>query len=195
MPQCMPQGMPQSIHIFHSRSKPPPILKTLTINIKQVFNGGNIPLEIERWSIENGIKVYENETIYVLVPKGIYDNEMINFSEKGHIINKQIKGDVQVKIKIINDSIFKRSGLDLILDKKISLKEALCGFSFEIKYINGKSYTLKNKGNIISPEYKNVISNMGLTRDNHCGNMIIHFHIEFPENLTNEQIEKIAQIL
>jgi len=101
-----------------------------------------------------------------------------------------------VFVKIINESNFKRSGLDLILDKNISLKEALCGFTFEIKYINGKSYTLNNnKGNIIPPEYKKVYPNMGLTRGEHKGNMIIHFHIEFPEKLSDDQIKLISEAL
>ena len=99
-------------------------------------------------------------------------------------------------VKIINTTLFKRAGLDLILEKNITLKEALCGFSFEIKYLNDKSYTLNNnKGNIIPPEYKKIYPNMGLTRGEHKGNMIIQFHIKFPEKLSEEQIDKLFEIL
>ena len=92
--------------------------------------------------------------------------------------------------------MFKRSGLDLTLEKNIPLKDALCGFSFEIKYINGKSYTLNNnKGNIIPPEYKKIYPNMGLKRGDHAGNLIIHFHIDFPEKLTDEQIKSLSEVL
>jgi len=151
-------------------SKPPPIMKTINISMEQVLTGSTIPLEIERWILENGIKVHENETIYVTVPQGIDDNELIILRDKGNVINEQIKGDVKVFVKIINETEFKRSGLDLILEKTISLKDALCGFTFEIKFINGKSYTLNNnKGNIIPPEYKKVYPNMGLTREEHKG--------------------------
>jgi DnaJ-class molecular chaperone len=86
--------------------------------------------------------------------------------------------------------------LDLIYDKKISLKEALCGFTFEIKFINGKIYTLNNNsGNIITPEYRKIVPNMGLTRENHTGNLIVVFHVEFPEKLTSEQIKNLNEIL
>jgi len=72
----------------------------------------------------------------------------------------------------------------------------LCGFSFEIKYINGKSYTLNNnRGNIITPEYKKIYPQMGLTRGENKGNMIIHFHIDFPDKLTEDQINKLTAIL
>jgi DnaJ-class molecular chaperone len=176
--------------------KPPSITKTLQISIEQVLTGATIPIEIERWVVENGIKIHEQETIYVSVPQGIDDGEIILLKEKGNVMNEKSKGDIKIAIKIINNTAFKRSGLDLILEKNISLKESLCGFSFEIIYLNGKSYTLNNnKGNIIPPEYKKVYSNMGLTRENHRGNLIIHFHVNFPEILTKEQITSLEQIL
>jgi DnaJ-class molecular chaperone len=202
----MPQGMPPGakVHIFHGGpmgfnqaiQKPIPILKTITINMEQVLSGASIPLEIERWIMENGLKVHEKETIYVTVPQGVDDNEIIILRDKGNSLNENVKGDVKIFVKINNDTLFKRVGLDLVLDKKITLKEALCGFTFEIKYLNGKSYTLNNnKGNIIPPEYKKVYPNMGLVRGEHKGNMIIHFHVEFPEKLTEEQIAKLDAAL
>jgi len=187
-------GSPMGFH--QALQKPTPIIKTLFVNMEQVLNGANIPLEIERWVMENGMKVHEPEIIYVSVPQGIDDGEIIVLRDKGNIINDTSKGDVKVFIKVTNETQFKRSGLDLILEKNITLKEALCGFSFEIKYLNGKSYTLNNnKGNIIPPEYRKMYPNMGLTRENHKGNMIIHFHVDFPETLTSEQIEKLSEIL
>jgi DnaJ-class molecular chaperone len=198
------KGMPPGVHIFHGGpiginqafQKPTPIMKTIDINMEQVLSGATIPLEIERWVIENGLKIFETENIYVTVPQGIDDNEMIILRDKGNVLNENVKGDVKIFVKITNDTIFKRSGLDLIIEKNIKLKEALCGFTFEIKYLNGKSYTLNNnKGNIIPPEYKKVYQGMGLTRGEHKGNMIIHFHIDFPEKLTEEQITKLSEIL
>jgi DnaJ-class molecular chaperone len=65
-----------------------------------------------------------------------------------------------------------------------------------LKYINNRIYTINNQiGNIIQPEYQKVIPNMGLTRDIRKGNLIIHFKVDFPASLTNEQIESIKNIL
>ena len=199
-------GMPpgSKIHIFHggpmniqhAMNKPIPIMKSLQINMQQVFNGASLPLEIERWVLENGNKVFEKETIYVDIPQGIDENEMIILRDKGNIISEQCKGDIKINILFQNNTAFKRSGLDLILDKTISLKESLCGFSFELNYINGKSYTLNNnRGSIVPPEYKKVYPGMGLKRGEHNGNMIINFHVDFPTILTTEQIDKLSEIL
>jgi len=199
-------GMPPGakIHIFHGGpmnmaqaiNKPIPIMKSLQINMEQVFNGASLLLEIERWILENGSKVFEKETIYVDVPQGIDENEMIVLRDRGNIISDQCKGDIKVNILVQNNTEFKRSGLDLILDKTISLKEALCGFSFELNYINGKSYTLNNnKGSIVPSEYKKIYPEMGIKRGEHKGNMIINFQVEFPTILTTEQIDKLSAIL
>lgn len=199
-------GMPLDgkIHIFHggvngfqqAMNKPIPIVKSLQVNMEQVLNGSCLPLEIERWIIENGSKVFEKETIYVDVPSGIDNNEMIILRDKGNVINDHLKGDIKINILIENNTEFQRSGLDLILEKHITLKESLCGFSFELNYLNGKSYTVNNnKGNIVHPEYKKIYPEMGLKRGNRKGNMIIIFHVDFPDNLTKEQIDKLCKIL
>ena len=180
----------------HKLMKPIPIIKTEEIKLSKAYIGCKLPVNITRWVIDNGLKKEETETIYIDIPKGIDDNEIIILRDKGNVLNENVKGDVKVFVKIINDTLFKRSGLDLVLDKNITLKESLCGFTFEIKYLNGKSYTLNNnKGNIIPPEYKKLYPGMGLTRGEHKGNMVIHFHIQFPEKLSEEQIEKLLVVL
>ena len=187
-------GVP--VNVQKALEKPTPIIKTVEIFMEQVLNGGNIPVEVERWIIDNGHKVFETETLYVAIPKGIDDKEIILLSEKGNALSHDCKGDVKLFIKVTNNSAFKRQGLDLVLDKEISLKESLCGCSFELKHLNGKMYTINNTtGSIIKPEYKKIIPNMGLERDGHVGNIIICFHVLFPETLEPTAIEQLKEIL
>jgi len=191
-----------NIHIFRNgvpvniQQKPPAIIKNIEVTMEQVLNGANLPVEVERWILENGNKVFEKETFYIEVPKGIDENEMFFFKDKGHIVNEGCKGDLKIVINIKNETDFNRNGLDLIYEKTITLKEALCGFSFELKYINGKIYTINNNGgNIIVPEYNKIIPQMGLSRDSYTGNLIIHFNVQFPETLSKETIDKLSEIL
>jgi len=180
---------------FQQMQKPTAIIKNINIKISQVLTGANIPLEIERWIMEQGMKVFETETIYVTIPKGIDDGELILLKDKGNVLNETCKGDIKIFVKIENDSMFKRVGLDLVLEKSINLKDALCGFSFEITYINGKSYTLNNNaGNIIPHGFRKIIPNMGLERENHKGNMIIEFNVQFPEKLSESVIASLKKI-
>ena len=204
-PGMQMRGMPPGtkIHFFQGGNpmnfqqlqKPTAILKNIVIKLSQVLTGANIPLEIERWIMEQGMKVFESETIYVTIPKGIDDGELILLKDKGNVLNETCKGDIKIFVKIENDSMFKRVGLDLVLEKSINLKDALCGFSFEITYINGNSYTLNNNaGNIIPHGFRKIIPNMGLERDQHKGNMVIVFNVQFPEKLSESVIASLKKI-
>lgn len=185
-------GMP--INIQKKMEKPPPIMKTVTIDIENVLTGINLPVEIERWTITNGLKLFETEVIYVDIPKGIDENEIIILREKGNVSRES--GDIKLFIKINNNTEFQRNGLDLIYNKTITLKESLCGFSFDLKYINGKKYTINNhSGNIITPNFKKIIPKMGLERNEHCGNLTIVFNVQFPESLPADVVEKLKEVL
>ena len=164
--------------------------------MRQVFTGANVPLQIERWILENGNKVFENTTIYVKIEKGIDNNEIIIIANEGNIINNNCKGDVKIFIKIENDTDLQREGLNLIYHKTISLKNALCGFRFELKYIDDRVFVINNQaGNIIQPEFNKIISGLGLMRENDKGNLIIHFHVEFPTTLDIDKMNILRELL
>jgi DnaJ-class molecular chaperone len=176
--------------------KPSPIISNIELNMEQVLNGGTVPIEIERWLMEHNNRVYETETLYVQVPKGVDDGEIIVLKDKGHAATDECRGDVKVFIKINNDSGFKRNGLDLIIEKTITLKEALCGFSFDLKYFNGKNYVINNTaGNIIKPGFKKLIPGLGLERDGHKGGIVIAFQIEFPNTLDEKTMVQLKTLL
>jgi DnaJ-class molecular chaperone len=183
---------------FHAQTqmRPEPIQKTIQITIDQSFTGSTIPIEVERTVISGNARRSESETVYINIPQGIDDNESVTLHEKGHIINDN-KGEVRIVFRVQNNSAFKRQGLDLVYKQKISLKESLCGFSFEIAHINGKRLCLNNTSNptVIKPNFKKVVPNLGMTREGSTGNMIIDFEVEFPESLTKEQTESLVTIL
>lgn len=181
--------------IGHNQQKPAPITTQLNVPIDKILTGTTIPVDIERWILEGGNKVFEHEMVYITVPKGIDEGEIIVLQGKGNVISESNKGDIKIFIKIENNTPFKRSGLDLVLEKTISVKDALCGFSFELKYLTGKVYTItNNSGNIISHGYKKVIPGMGFEREGHKGNLLIMFDIIFPEKLSPEVIEALKAV-
>jgi DnaJ family protein B protein 4 len=177
-------------------NKPIPIIKNEEITIAKAYTGCTLPIEIVRTIIENGVNREEKETLYVNIPHGIDNNELLIIKEKGHIHADNNRGDVKIFIKIVNNTDFVRNGLDLTLHKTISLKDALCGFTFDMRYIDERIFKINNgNGNIITHNYKKVIQGMGIKRENHIGNLIIEFSVIFPEKLTNEQVNALTKIL
>lgn len=194
-PFFSPQQCQNNPFVSHAnaQAKPQPIQKEITVTMAQVYQGDSVPLEIERW-IQNQGK--EKEILYVNIPKGMDEGEIITLKDQGNILSDQNKGDVRVTIHVETCAEFERSGLDLICKKVITLKEAICGFQFELKHINGKKYILNNgSGHIVSPNYRKIIPNMGFQRDSHKGSLIIQFEVEFPSSLSEETINKIREIL
>lgn len=198
-----PGGMGPNVQLFHNGipinlsnnlRKPTPIVKTVNISIEQVLTGVNLPIEIERWVIEDGNKIFEKETIYIDVPKGVDTNEIQIIENKGNVVNNECKGDIKIIFEVKNDTEFRRSGLDLYYTKKIKLKEALCGFRFEFKHITGKTYIINNKDTVIGIGYKRVFSKMGITRHDITGNLIIEFEVIFPEKIESSVIDELSKL-
>ena len=187
-------GRPVNLDTLH---KPPPIVKNIEITLEQAYIGCTLPILIERWVHEScQVRRTETETIYITIPQGVDDNEINILKNKGNIISEHQRGDIKVFIKVKNNTEFQRHGLDLIYNKVISLKESLCGFDFDMPYINGKKFKIHNtKGNIISSNYKKLIKKMGMKRDTNIGNLIINFTVKYPEKLTIEQVEQLEKIL
>lgn len=205
----MGMDMPQ-VRIFRNgmpinmggMQKPSPIIKSISITLEQAYSGINYPLKIEKWVMINNTKHVENETIYVDIKAGIDDNEIIIIRNRGNVFNEDNKGDIKLFIKVINNTIFTRDGLDLMFTKKITLKEALIGFSFDFKHLTGKTYTINNKtGKVVSPEFIKEVPNMGMKRVRPhpasplVGNLLICFKIEYPNTLNKKQIEQLDKIL
>lgn len=180
--------------IFQHIMKPPPLTMTVTITLDQAYTGCKVPVKIERWIHRNHIKELETETCYVDIPQGIDSNECMLLMNKGHMGPDGAMGDVRILIQVSPHTLT-RKGLDLCYTQTITLKEALCGFSFELAYLQGKTYQIKNaKGNLIHPTYQKVISGMGMKREGQVGQLIIGFDIHFP-TLTEETIDSIEKLL
>lgn len=176
--------------------KPSKITQTLNISLEEAYSGCSKPIEIERWVKEDdATRRIEKETIYVEILQGIDNNETIVLENKGNVLSNELKGDVHIMIKIVNNTDLKREGLNLFFFKKLTLKESLCGFSFSIKHLNNKEYKINNQNTIIAPNYKKVVEGLGIKRGNRAGNLIIVFNIEFPTSLTENQINELKKIL
>jgi len=97
--------------------------------------------------------------------------------------------------------LFKRNGNDLLIDYKLTLVEALCGFSFTIKHLDDRELLVKSeKGDVVKPDDVRVIEGEGMPthkRPFDKGNLYIHFTIEFPKpnTITPAQMKQLEDIL
>lgn len=169
-----------------------PIRKVLEISIEESFNGCCSPLNIER-KIGNLI---ENELIYVNVPAGTDNGEIIEIKEKGNIDKNGNIGDIRITINIAQNNKFIRNKLDVIMNVDITLLQSLCGFSLDIEHLDGKTYRINsNEGNVVASGTKRVIPKKGFTRGETTGNLIILFNVIYPQRINLDNIIRLREIL
>jgi DnaJ-class molecular chaperone len=183
--------------LFQQMSRPPPISKQISITLEQAYSGITVQFDIERATIHNNTRVQEIENMTIAIPPGIQENETILINGQGNCGLNNNRGDIHITVKIVNNTIFTRNDMDLTHTKHISLKEALCGFGFEIHHLNGKLINMNNITNpsIIKPNYKKVVPGLGMNKNNQTGNLIIELLVDFPNSLTEQQIEGLRNIL
>lgn len=176
---------------FEENILPEPIFKDIHISLEESYHGTNIPITIERLN-EN---ILQYETIHVSIPKGVDHGEKIILNNLGNIKNNS-QGNIIIIINLLDHIAFKRNGLDLILHKNISLKECLCGFSFDINHINGKSFKINSKScSILKDNTIKSIPNLGFQRNNEIGCLNIIFTIDMPNELSDQQIKILSETL
>lgn len=197
MPMPMPMPMGMGIHIIHPEniehvhvSDIPGFRQQQEHQYDCEKNDIYITLEDAYNGIEkHSVKIREEE-LYIKIPPGVNDKEII-------IVTTSKRRMVHIIVNIRPHELFKRNGLDLILEKDISLKESLCGLEFSIKHLNGKTFHLQHKdGTIMKDNVSKTIQRLGMKNvDGEIGAMIIIFKVVYPDKLTNDQIEKLSTIL
>jgi len=94
----------------------------------------------------------DREVLEVTIQKGAMDGHKIPFREMADEHPEADPGDVVFVCKQQEHAVFKRKGADLFMEKKVSLVEALCGFSIDIEHLDGRKLLVKTApGEIIKP--------------------------------------------
>ena len=82
---------------------------------------------------------------------------------------------------------FKRKGADLLMEKSISLLEALTGVDFVMTHLDGTKIRIKNDpGEVIKPDDLKTVIGKGLPfhkKAYEFGNLYIIFKVTFPDKL------------
>ena len=102
-------------------------------------------------------------------------------------------GDVVITINP-KPSEFNRRGNDLHIEREISLKQCLTGFTVDIKHLDGRIVQVKPPdGNVTSPGTVIRIQGEGIPR-NH-GSLFVTFSVKFPDRIEKNMREKLSDVL
>ncbi|KAL6049230.1 DnaJ-related protein scj1 [Balamuthia mandrillaris] len=137
------------------------------------------------------------ETITVVVERGMSDGQKITFKEEGPEAPDVIPGDLIFQLVTIPHKQFRRKGNDLHLKASISLLESLVGFSSVIKHLDGHDVVLE-RDTVTKPGHVMIIKGEGMPVHEYPsqrGDLHVEFGVRFPESLTPEQIQGFKELL
>jgi len=135
------------------------------------------------------------EVIKVDIPKGVGDRQVIKINGMGHQADHHIFSDVWCIVQILDHEVFKRDGNNLMMNKEITLKQALVGGEIPIQFLDGSNENIK-LNSPIQPNTSMVLKGKGLPdlTVHHMGDLIITFYIKIP-SLSSAQKSEIERIL
>lgn len=171
------------------------IATSVTISFDQAWRGCTIPIRVStsRSVISNRtLDTFrsDGETIYIDIPAGTDDGEIIRCPDAGNEVNGVSYG-VHVTVNV-SAGMYERRGLDIYYRKVLTLREALTGFSFDLKLCD-KVYTICNEG-VVQPNTERVIPNIGIRRNSHVGALIIRFDVSLPVDTTPAFLKELENI-
>lgn len=137
------------------------------------------------------------EILTIEIKPGWKKGTKITFPEKGNEQRGIVPSDLIFIIDEKPHLVFKRDGNDLIFTQKISLVEALTGYTVQVTTLDGRTLTIPINS-IISPTYEEVVKGEGMPipkEPSKKGNLRIKFNIKFPARLTSEQKTGIKRLL
>jgi len=147
--------------------------------------------------------VKESKIIEVEVDRGMNEGQKITFAGEGDQEPGILAGDIIVvlKLKEEKDCKFIRKGDHLVMEKKITLLEALTGYEFLIEHLDERVLLVKSKpGDITEEGDIRVINNEGMPQHRNPfikGNLFIKFSVVWPKpgSITKKQIAALQSVL
>jgi DnaJ-class molecular chaperone len=130
--------------------------------------------------------------VKIVIPKGIAPGEVIKLPGQG---SEKLKGDGNhdILVRIAEsgpqseaEALFQRSPqnpADIWTKLKLTLSEALCGFSKEITHLDGRKIVV-TCGDLCTPEHHITVVGEGMQRaDGKNGDLLVALEIEFPRHV------------
>ena len=160
----------------------------LPVTLREVADGVNKAITFEHQG--------RTENINVKIPKGMPNGKKLRLAGKGEPSPYGgPPGDLFIKLKLIEDPVFKTDNHDLIIYREVKLTEALLGGQISIPTLDGGELSLK-----IPPgtrhKTKMRLTGHGLPLMNAAGkgDLYVIVLVDIPKHLTEEQKKIVARL-
>lgn len=144
--------------------------------------------------------VKEKKIFEVVVERGMKDGDQITFTGDGdQSPDMDVSGDIVIVLDMERHPVFTRQGNHLLMDKTITLAEALTGFTLHLTHLDGRKLAITCPfGTVVEPTTMYSVSREGMpvprTGGVERGDLIIKFSVVYPK-ISEANKTKLQQIL
>lgn len=161
---------------------------------------GKVMNERDKCKACGGKKVVkERKVLEVNITRGMKNGQKITFHGEADESPGVIPGDVVFVVQEKEHATFQRKGADLILEKKLTLTEALCGFDFVITHMDGRHLRCVSRpGEVTRHDQLRMIEGEGMPHHNNPftkGRLFVVFKLVFPKHLEPMQVAALESVL
>ncbi|NDV18016.1 DnaJ domain-containing protein [Pseudodesulfovibrio sp. JC047] len=164
------------------------------MTLEEAYRGGKKSITVqEQTSGPEGIPRMTTKTLEITVPAGIKDGQKIRLAGQGNPgMGGGPKGDLYLKIRLMQHHMFKVSDTDIILDLPLSPWEAALGANVRVPTLDG-AVEMKIPPGIGSGK-KLRIKGRGLGSGAKKGDQFVRIMIQVPERLSGKERDLFEQL-
>ncbi|CAK9031661.1 unnamed protein product [Durusdinium trenchii] len=134
----------------------------------------------------------------ISIAAGAEDGQVFHFpgaadEEPGHD-----PGDLIIRIREKSHPLFQRVEDSLVMQRKVSLAEALCGFELSVKYLDGENLLIRSEpGKVMKPGDVLLVPSKGMPNKatKKRGNLFVQIQVDFPKDIHEDSRSDLARLL
>lgn len=156
----------------------------------------------DRCRVCHGKKISrENKVLDVHIDKGMKHGQKITFHGEGDQTPDIPPGDIIIILQQKPHEVFTRSGNDLTCTHSVGITEALCGFEFTLKQLDGRCLVIRSpRGKVIIPGSQRCVIGEGMPTYRmpfEKGNLYVKFEVTFPPDdfISESDVKSLEALL
>ncbi len=153
---------------------------------------GKIPKEACKTCDGRGVMRKEEE-IRIDVPRGIDGGEMIRMPGQGEAVKGGLSGDLYVKVHVKPHAVFRKEGMNLVMNMPLKLTDALLGTTASITTIDDAKLEVKVPA-MTEAQQTLRLRGKGVSIDGQAGDLLIRLTATLPKKLSGKAKKAIEEL-
>jgi molecular chaperone DnaJ len=139
-------------------------------------------------------RVEQEKTLQVRIPAGVDDGSRIKITGSGEAgLRGGPDGDLYVYLSVAPHRVFRRDGLDVLIDVPISFPQAALGGDVNVRALDGELVLTLNPGTQSGSQYRVRGRGMPSVRGGAKGDQLVTVHVVVPSKLSKRERELLEE--